>query len=125
MWALAGGVICFVLDARCLVSLMLDACFIVHGSWLKAHGSACGLAARLHRSESGPGAFPGLRAETALPGHEPCALSHKPWNIKLLDNFLNASPRILPGFSEDLQGVLADSSRRKVAFGDEVGIRSD
>ena len=82
MWALAGGVICFVLDARCLVSLMLDACFIVHGSWLKAHGSACGLAARPHRSESGPGAFPGVKAETAFPGHEPCALSHKPWNIK-------------------------------------------
>ena len=73
MWPLAGGIICFVLDARCLVSLMLDACFIVHGSWLKTHASACGLAARLHRSESGAG----------------------------------------------------DSSNRVVAFGDEVGIRSD
>ena len=82
MWALAGGVICFVLDARCLVSLMLDACFIVHGSWLKAHGSACGLAARLHRSESGPGASPGVKAETTFPGHESCVLSHKPLNIK-------------------------------------------
>ena len=45
--------------------------------------------------------------------------------VSVIESIPNASPKILPGFSEDLQGVLADSSRRVVAFGDEVGIRSD
>ena len=63
--------------------LMLDACLMVRGSWIKAHGSW----PREARGGSWPGAGPWSWA-MSLPwpplamSHEPWALSHEPWTIK-------------------------------------------
>ena len=66
--------------------MMLDACLMVHGSWLKAHGSFPGEA---HGSWPGAGPTPGTQGQAGLgpdlgpalgspgPGR-PLAMSHEP-----------------------------------------------
>ena len=68
----------------------LDACLMVHGSWLKAHGSCQGRPGEAHglwpeaapalgtqRRASGPG--PALRASGSPGSGRPQAKSHDPW----------------------------------------------
>ena len=70
--------------------MMLDACLMVHGSWLMAQGSW--LMAKAHGSwPTVPGPAPGAQGQAGSgpdlgpalgspgPGRAPLAMSHEPW----------------------------------------------
>ena len=61
--------------------MMLDACLMVHGSWLMAHGSSFGSWPReargrlmAHGSWTGAGQTPGTQGQAPGPGPGPLAL---------------------------------------------------